>query len=641
MPNLSQILPANDLGFIRIVASLWGVELTSADPVAASMELAEALCDAELVEEVVSTLPKDGRTALEALAESGGRIAWGMFARRFGEVREMGAGKRDREQPHLHPKSGAEILWYRALLARAFFDTEQGAQEFAFIPDDLLMALEFAGVVVVEEQKSLGRAGYDSVGKGPDTPALPTHPTTGGLRLADGTREKNLSTGGAGGHEKEQGINLNITARVEKTIDKKDSQKNAARPSAPGAGENPLANKSEDPLGRPASPAEKAYPILSSDRLLDDACTLLAALRVGIQPVETGVPVTVVKEFLSAAKIILDGEVQPEPVKSFLEAPRAKALEMLAGAWQDSESFNELRQIPGLACEGEWKNEPLVTREFLLNLLNTVPEKQWWSLPAFVRDVKARYPDFQRPAGDYDSWFIKRESDGVFLRGFANWDNVDGALMRYFISGPLFWLGMLDLAAPEEGAAPAAFRAISDESQASKAENGRLSVLSNGRISVPRLTPRAARYQIARFCEWDQEKDDQYPYRVTPASLTHAKEQGLKPEHLIGLLRKHAAAPLPPPFVRALQRWEANGIEARVENVVVLKVSRPEVLNELRASKAGRFLGEVLGPVTVVVKSGAQSKVLAALAEMGLLAESQTDSITDSRKVPLAGIKTD
>jgi hypothetical protein len=41
----------------------------------------------------------------------------------------------------------------------------------------------------------------------------------------------------------------------------------------------------------------------------------------------------------------------------------------------------------------------------------------------------------------------------------------------------------------------------------------------------------------------------------------------------------------------------------------------------LRKSKAGRFLGESFGPVTVVVKPGAQSKVLAALAELGLLAE--------------------
>ena len=327
------------------------------------------------------------------------------------------------------------------------------------------------------------------------------------------------------------------------------------------------------------------------------------------------------------------GEVQPDPAKSFLEAPRPKALEMLVGAWQDSESFNELRMVPGLSCEGEWKNQPLETREFLINLLEAVPEKQWWSLPAFVRDVKAKYPDFQRPAGDYDSWFIKRESDGSFLRGFASWDSVDGALIRYLIGGPLFWLGMVDLAAPDpenriqagENAAPTAFRAANNDAWSPNIETAKLSVASNGRISVPRLVPRAARYQIARFCEWEAEKDDEYRYRVTPVSLARARQQGLKPGHLVGVLRKCAAGPLPPPFVRALGRWEVNGSEARIESLVVLKVSKPEVLNELRASSAARFLGEVLGPVTVVVKAGAQAKVLAALAEMGLLAEGQVE----------------
>ncbi len=49
----------------------------------------------------------------------------------------MGAGKRDREHPHLKPASTSEVLFYRALIARAFFDTDKGPQEFAYIPDDL------------------------------------------------------------------------------------------------------------------------------------------------------------------------------------------------------------------------------------------------------------------------------------------------------------------------------------------------------------------------------------------------------------------------------------------------------------------------------------------------------------------------
>ena len=81
---------------------------------------------------------------------------------------------------------------------------------------------------------------------------------------------------------------------------------------------------------------------------------------------------------------------------------------------------------------------------------------------------------------------------------------------------------------------------------------------------------------------------------------------------------------MPPAFQKALHRWETNGTEARVETVTVLKLGKPELLTELRA-KAGRFLGEQLGPVSVVIKPGAESKVQLILAEMGLLAENSND----------------
>ena len=98
-----------------------------------------------------------------------------------------------------------------------------------------------------------------------------------------------------------------------------------------------------------------------------------------------------------------------------------------------------------MLCEGEWKNQSQVTREFLMNLIEDIPPGKWWSIPAFVKAVKEKYPDYQRPAGDYDSWFIKRESDGAYLRGFAYWDAVDGALIKYLIHA-LNWLGRADLA---------------------------------------------------------------------------------------------------------------------------------------------------------------------------------------------------
>ena len=577
MPDLTHALPANDLAFLRIVAELWGLELTAAEPAEAVAEMGDLLADADLIEEALAALPAEARAALAALAAEGGRMTWVSFSRRFGGIREMGPGKRDREQPHLHPDSPAETLYYRALLARAFFETPSGPQEFAYVPDDFLLFLDSP-----EEPENINHKEREGEKGNPLEPLVP------GART-----------------ERSRGV---VNPQV---------------------------------LGRPASPSEKAFVIPASDRILDDATTLLAALRMGLQPPETPVPARVVREFLFTAGLLdaplSPGErsrpplppgegsgvrVQPDAVKSFLEAPRAEALSTVAGAWRASETFNELRQLPGLAFEGEWTNQPLVTRDFLLNLLDALPKDQWWSLPAFVRDLKAKYPDFQRPAGDYDSWFIRRETDGAYLRGFANWDAVDGALVRYLITGPLFWLGQVDLAAPEEGAAATAFRPANLQSLISTSESGKMAVTSNSLIAIPRSASRAARYQIARFCEWEGEKGGAFRYRVTARSLKSAGGQGLKAGQFLSLLAKHSGGQVPPALVKALKRWEAQGTEARVEQLTVLRVSKPEVLAELKKSPAARFLGERLGPTAVVIQAGAAPKVLAALAELGLLAES-------------------
>ena len=89
---------------------------------------------------MVSSLPMEVKTALEDLTQHGGRLPWAQFTRTYGEVREMGPAKRDRERPYEQPISAAETLWYRAFVARAFFDTPAGPEEFAYIPDDLLQA---------------------------------------------------------------------------------------------------------------------------------------------------------------------------------------------------------------------------------------------------------------------------------------------------------------------------------------------------------------------------------------------------------------------------------------------------------------------------------------------------------------------
>jgi len=548
MPDLITSLLNHDLGHLRIIAGLWGLELEFNETDAAREELSASLLDFELVAELMDSLSPTAQTAVTTLANSDGRIAWSTFTRQYGDIREMGAGKRDRERPHLKPASIAEALFYRGLLARAFFDTEKGPQEFAYIPDDLLSLI----------QSRKGRSQSASI------------------MLLGADRDPPL-------------------------------------------------------LGRESTPAEKIRVIPANDHILDDATTLLAALRLVR---ETKLDLKLMA-LLRAAGLLKKNIPQTEKVKAFLEALRADALNMLVETWRLSTTFDELRLMPAVICEGEWTNAPLDTRNLLFRFLQTVPQNKWWNLNSFVKAIKEKYPDFQRPASDYDSWFIKRASDGVYLRGFEHWDEVDGALIRYFITDVLHWLGQVDLGFAEESGVATSFRITTPDSRISNIEKEKLHISSQGKITVPRLAPRAVRYQIARFCEWDEDggrvapkghietKTDEYRYHITPRSLMKAKDAGLKVEHLLPLLAKHSGG-IPPVLVKALKRWEVNGAEVRAETQVILRVSKPEILKELRKSKAAKFLGEVLSPTTVIVKSGAIQKIMEALTELGFLAEDES-----------------
>jgi hypothetical protein len=557
MTDFIQSLQSRDLSYLRIVAGFWDIPDENLSVRSALRHLSEVIKDPVLVQEVVDSLPSEARAALDDLINNAGRLPWPVFTRNYGVVREMGPGRRDREQPYRNAAVPAEMLWYRALVARAFFDTPDGPQEFAYIPEDLLGCL-------------------------PE----PVH-------------------------------------------------------------------QAVPPLGRAASPAERGQTILADDAILNHCCTYLAALRldlpdeelisqgIGTNFAEVSLTPRALRTLLGAAQLLdAQGNPAPEPVRAFLEMPRANALVTLARAWLHNPLINELRLLPGKVFEGDWHNDALRARQAILDFVSTIPRNTWWSLSAFLTDVRARHADFQRPAGDYDSWFIRDEVSGEFLRGYSHWEAVDGALIRYVICGPMYWLGLVDLATPSpkedipDSPLPVtAFRLSSwfddilggELPQGLPAEDQLVQVSSDARVRVPPLAPRAVRYQLARFGIWEAPKKDFYVYRLTPASLSRARQQGLQLGHLISLLRRHAQA-IPPNLGKALERWNEHGTEARIQNAVVLRLSSPDLLQTLRSSRAARFLGEPLGPAAVIIKPGAWGKVIEVLAELGYLGEAEMEA---------------
>jgi len=546
MPDLTHLLHDHDLGFLQIVAELWGIDLHAPDARAALPELVGMMKDSALVMEIMESLPGEARKALDDLILHAGRVAWPHFVREYGELREVGPGRRDREKPYLDPISATETLWYRGLIGRDFLKREGELQECAYIPDDLLELL-------------------------PDVP--PAEPR---------------------------------------------------------------------PPGRAASSGETTYIIKASDRILDHACTLLAALR--LEDIDRSPaldswkpPLRVIHDLLAATKLITSSEQPvPEDARPFLEMPRGEALAWLVRIWRESALFNELKIMPGLICEGAWHNDPEIARQKILDFLSEVPEGTWWNLKAFIEAIREREPDFQRPAGDFDTWLIRDAENGDSLKGLSHWGEVDGALIRYLITGPMHWLGLMDLAAPKQGDVVTAFRFSSWAPQLlmGKAvdlpeEDQPVESFSEGWLTAGRLTPRLGRYQISRFCQWVDETEEQYIYQLTPASLEKAKEQGLKASHLETLLKRYGEAP-PPSLIEALNRWEREGGQVRIHPCVVLRVTTPKILQALRESPGGRFLGDPLGPTATIVNPGAVDKVARALARLGYLSDVEFSDVSIS-----------
>src|SRR3970040_2414029 len=98
MPSLEFVLRDYDLGLLKIVAGLWGLELRAPNQREAAEELAAQMLQPELAREIVGALPAEARDALEALQHEG-RVPLALSPRKHGDLRAMGPARRDREQP--------------------------------------------------------------------------------------------------------------------------------------------------------------------------------------------------------------------------------------------------------------------------------------------------------------------------------------------------------------------------------------------------------------------------------------------------------------------------------------------------------------------------------------------------------------
>lgn len=547
MRSLEQALLEHDLIVLRVIGEWLSIDLTGRDKAGAVTVLTSALAQIDLAQELEYLEPEDA-AALNDLVKQGGRAPVAVFARDHGEVRLMGPGRMEREEPWLDPVSPAESLWYRGYLYRGFDETPEGPLEFYFLPDEML-----ARFTLPEAAKPVLRIA-ESTGLTPvEAPAAVREPPTDAV--------DDLTT---------------LLALAQRT----------------GL--------------QPERLPDLAGLLINPDR---DRRSLLLTLATEMSLLRRA------DDTLRPTRAALD----------WLQGSREAQLRALVDAWSRS-VWNELRHTPGLICEGEgWQNDPLLARTALMDTLPA--DDRWYRLADVVAAVNRHDPDFQRPDGNYETWYIRDAATQQYLNGFANWDRVEGRLLRFLVEGPLFWLGMVELS-PGNGPNTAAYRLapralawLDDDPPPSDEVRVPLVVQPEGVLVVPYNASRYERFQAARIADPEPLSPGKpYRYRIVPSSLAEAQGQGITPERMLQFLENASGRPVPPGIRRGITRWAERGIEGRLQGVVVLRVADAAIIETLRANPKTRdFITESLGDLAVTIRRGEWEAFRQATAQLGLL----------------------
>ncbi len=325
-----------------------------------------------------------------------------------------------------------------------------------------------------------------------------------------------------------------------------------------------------------------------------------------------------------------DGGKPTRRVIDWLKKSRDEQLVDLLDTWSRS-GWNELCQTPGLRCEGSgWQNEPILARTTLLDLLPR--QTGWYQVSDLVDFIKESNPDFQRPDGSYDTWYIRDLDSGQYVTGFASWELVEGRLIPFLISGPMSWLGLTEVESISRTERRFRLTQLAhdwlDGVLPSKDEvSVPIVVHEDATISVPFNANRYTRFQIARVSEAEPALPGQpFRYTLTPTSLARAREQGVEPDRLLKFLEESSGRPVPATTRRGIERWASRGTEARMDRVVLLRVKDPEILDKLRANPSTqRYIAEATGDLAAVVNLEDWPELRLAAASLGLLIDYESE----------------
>ena len=561
MKNLLATLRDYDPGMLPALADVWSVDSKRLQDEELIGALSKRMLDEDAAQIVWDKLDEAAQGALRTVAGSAdGRMPSSLFSHTGnGKIRKLGRAQIARLRPHIDGESIAETLYYRGFIGEAHDKVAGNIISVVYVPSDLAACLP------------LQKTSYDDL----DAP--------GELAAGDPMALATVDDAPADA----------IQAADTSIVDDMTSLLALLQ-----------AGKLSLPDGQFANTARAAMlPAL----LRADESRLRFMLGIG----------------LSKLIAIDEGIAKPhrQEARQWLAAARAQQIRSLAADWRGSATWRDMWHIAGLHPDNSgWAYDAAAARSAILNLLaDTVPAQGWVSLSELIDLIKETEPDFQRPDGDYESWYI-RNDEGEFLRGFESWDAVEGALIEYLIVGPMHWLGLVDIAGdllrltaygraflghsdwPHVAEPPLPFRA--DDS---------------GDLLVSRRSNRFERFQLARFATC-RAAADPYVYAIDGASMERAEAQGISRQQIHTFLSKQLGGAPPLSIITLLRGWGTVAkTRVTLERHVVLRTTSPEEMDKIFTFPAyRRYLGARLGEMACAVRAEQWGQLQERLAQDGI-----------------------
>jgi len=303
-------------------------------------------------------------------------------------------------------------------------------------------------------------------------------------------------------------------------------------------------------------------------------------------------------------------------------------------AWVDDRRWNELSFLSSLNLEESrllTEGDAPRARHALLEVLGQCQPETWVSLDSLVQVLRHLRPDYLRPGGDYDSWQIRDASTGEQLAGLSYWDRIEGALARQIMTGPLRWLGIVDVGydAPQKEAI--ALRLTSQghrliaarerEPEPSEiAVPGMMATIDEDFVVHVALTNSLyERYQLERFAEWEGQDETHAHYHITVESLWKSHDAGVKIDQVLNFLKRISKDQVPPAVARSLQAWGGRFGRVLMHRAVLLQTIDEETMHLLRARPEVRaLLGQQLSTTLCLVDEAHVDELTAQLKEIGI-----------------------